>query len=78
MSEKDIYYTTIKTNADRIRAMSDEELDDLLYGFDYDEWAVNWCTDEAAEKRGCDVYNGRTPDEVCKKCRMEWLRQPAE
>jgi hypothetical protein len=55
-----------KTNADRIRAMSDEELaewlDSLRYGFG--------C--ELCEKvfRGCD--------ENCRTHFMEWLKQPAE
>ena len=55
-----------QTNADRIRAMSDEELaeglDSLRYGFG--------C--ELCEKvfRGCD--------ENCRTHFMEWLKQPAE
>lgn len=66
---KDLIANSFKkpqTNADRIRAMSDEELaewlDSLRYGFG--------C--ELCEKvfKGCD--------ENCRTHFMEWLKQPAE
>ena len=47
-----------KTNADRIRAMSDEELADVVVCPNTGNWDL--CVDD------------------CKKCRFEWLKQPAE
>lgn len=47
-----------KTNADRIRAMSDEELADVVVCPHTGNWDL--CRDD------------------CKKCRLEWLKQPAE
>lgn len=46
------------TNADRIRAMSDEELADVVVCPHTGNWDL--CRDD------------------CKKCRLEWLKQPAE
>ena len=46
------------TNADRIRAMSDEELADIVVCPHTGNWDL--CRDG------------------CKKCRLEWLKQPAE
>ncbi len=52
------------TNADRIRAMSDEELVSILMGVpDYP----------------CDVkIPAGECDERCENCIMDWLQQPAE
>ena len=47
-----------QTNADRIRAMSDEELADVVVCPHTGNWDL--CGDD------------------CKKCRLEWLKQPAE
>jgi lauroyl/myristoyl acyltransferase len=47
-----------QTNADRIRAMSDEELADVVVCPHTGNWDL--CRDD------------------CKKCRLEWLKQPAE
>lgn len=55
----------IVTNADRIRAMSDEELADFLYGVMTAE-----CCD-----RSCP---GRETCEPGHKGLLEWLKQPAE
>ena len=49
-----------QTNADRIRAMSDEELAELL------------CTDHCVQIRG----NNKLCDGTCFLCVEEWLRQP--
>ncbi len=46
------------TNADRIRAMSDEELADVVVCPHIGNWDL--CRDD------------------CKKCRLDWLKQPAE
>lgn len=53
------------TNADRIRAMSDEELENFINKFNFcdirtsDECKMSYC--------GC-----------CEVCVMDWLKQPAE
>lgn len=71
MSEKDIYYTTIQTNADRIRAMSDEELAVFLA----DKVLHVDCGNCEIECNGRDM--GEFGD-VCHFSHYKWLRQPAE
>ncbi len=55
----------VLTNADRIRAMSDEELADFLGQYKFCDMCVE----------GCDActYNGE-----CNKRLLDWLQQPAE
>ena len=57
--------TRAQTNADRIRAMSDEELARFLGGYKF----CDIC------EEGCDncTYHGD-----CDKRLLEWLRQPAD
>ena len=58
------------TNADKIRAMSDEELAGLLYSFQNLEDKVKYCKN----KKSCiDALNNDKdiPDNMCKKC--VWL-----
>lgn len=59
------YVAKDKTNADRIRAMSDEELCEFL-----SQYVFHKMCDE-----GCDActYSGD-----CDKRLLEWLKQPAE
>jgi hypothetical protein len=61
------------TNADRIRAMSDEELAKFLECFEL----CDHCTEH---HRLGDVrfYQGEKCDEQCEQHCWEWLRQPAE
>ena len=54
---------TIKTNADRIRAMSDEELANIMAG-----------TPICKERYMDCIKDGRD----CEPCLLEWLKQPAE
>ena len=53
------------TNADRIRAMSDEELANLL---------IHGCQDSKCEDQPQNEYGSVN----CFDCRMKWLQQPAE
>ena len=63
------------TNADRIRAMSDEEIAD-------------WVSENGAIKTPCDIICGgdckafptfeKTSIERCKEIVMKWLQQPCE
>lgn len=54
-----------QTKADRIRAMSDEELFDFLYSYKFFEMCKEGC--------GECSYQGE-----CVRRLMEWLKQPAE
>ena len=63
-----------KTNADRIRAMSDEELAIHLHDFG---WDCHLC----AEHRRLDnepLLRGEKCDENCMGHCLEWLKQPVE
>ena len=60
-------YVPVITNADRIRAMSDEELADFI-----DKCEMN---DIDYAKTFCDLCNGQYE---CDQCRLDWLKQPAE
>ena len=51
-----------QTNADRIRAMSDEELAELLY---------NGCTGHKCT----NYYPEENLEEQCKRCWLDWLKQ---
>ena len=57
---------TIKTHADRIRAMSDEELAKFI---------PNWSYTGACK---CDEQSYVDCNNECEKCVLEWLKQPAE
>ena len=61
------------TNADRIRAMSDEELARLLYCSD----SLGWCHNLPECADMLDTDDG-IPEEKCMACLVAWLRQPAE
>lgn len=62
-----------KTNADRLRSMSDEELAKALNnGFD-----VKYCTNDPACGELLDTEDG-IPEEKCIACALRWLRQPAK
>ena len=54
----------VRTNADRVRAMSNEELSQLPK-----EWTGYSC-----------VFPGREcgEEDSCEKCLLKWLQQPAE
>ena len=60
------FYNKPITNADRIRAMSDEELADFI-----DRCEMN---DIDYAKTFCDLCNGQYE---CNQCRIDWLQQPA-
>lgn len=62
------------TNADRIRAMSDEELASHLHN-------IGWDCHLCAEHRRLDnepLLRGEKCDEKCVEHCLEWLKQPAE
>ena len=71
---RDCQYFWEKTNADRIRAMNDEELAKHLADIG---WACHLC----AEHRRLDnepFLRGEKCDEKCEEHCLEWLQHPAE
>jgi hypothetical protein len=64
MAECYIYHKIV-TNADRIRAMSDEELAKLL---------LDGCQGSKCDEQPQNEYGSVN----CFECRMKWLQQPAE
>lgn len=70
-------YKPPMTNADRIRAMSDEELSTMLNRFADGEDAPRYCRNLPE----CDAdmeADSLTPLERCQACLLHWLQQPAE
>ena len=66
-----------QTNADRIRAMSDEELAELLYSLQYCDEKLNFC----GNNKECDDIldgGGTISDEMCKQCFVWWLQREVE
>ena len=61
------------TNADRIRAMSDEELAKFLECFGL----CHYCT-EHHRLSDLRIYADEKCDEMCEQHCLEWLKQPAE
>ena len=55
-----------KTNADRIRAMSDEELEVEIHSI------------SLGRKPWCDYHCENEGDDGCDNCIKKWLKQPAE
>ena len=64
----------VMSNADRIRAMTDEELAAVI---SQKEGLVQFCGNkvECLEMLCTDA---EIPDEWCMECAMEWLKQPCE
>lgn len=61
------------TNADRIRAISDEELADFLYKFNDIDEQVGFCTN----KKSCIDWlekEDTIPEKWCKECLLNWLK----
>ena len=72
--QRDCQYFCEKTNADRIRSMSDEELATHLHD-------IGWDCHLCAEHGRLDnepLLRGKKCDEKCVEHCLEWLRQPAE
>ena len=62
------------TNADRIRAMSDEELSEHLVDIG---WECHFCT-EHQKLDNEPLLCGEKCDEKCSEHCLEWLQQPAK
>ena len=73
-SNKKCPYFTQKTNADRIRSMSDEELATHLHDI---VWDCHLCA-EHGRLDNEPLLRGKKCDEKCVEHCLEWLKQPAE
>ena len=63
------------TIGDKIRDVSDEEMAEFILANDLDD-AIHFCKSEPE----CDAFfdsGGTVTHEMCMKCCIEWLRQPA-
>lgn len=63
-------YIPTPTNADRIRAMSDEELAEFISRIEIGDFGS-----QVYGKTFCDMCKGQYE---CDDCRLWWLQQPAE
>lgn len=76
-SKKDCPHFIQKTNADRIRAMSDEELADFINRCTSGEDALHFCRSLPE----CDAdleADTLIPLERCSACLLHWIKQPAK
>ena len=65
-----------KTNADRIRSMSEEELAVLLYRvLGVDDQKIAFCQNKAECNALLDADED-IPEPMCLQCLMDWLKQP--
>lgn len=66
------------TNADLIRAMSDEELaENLYYWFCNLEERIGYCKNMPECEKLLETEDG-IPEKKCIGCLLEWLKQPAK
>lgn len=70
LSENLISSETVITNADKIRAMSDEELAEYIFGVSIGNAPCVLCSEE------CDFCE--LSDEQCKEKTLNWLQSEAE
>lgn len=67
----------IKTNADAIRAMSDEYLANYLMQFTDLDCRIGFCQNLPKCEALLDTEDG-IPLSLCEKCLLQWIQQPAE
>lgn len=65
------------TNADRIRAMSDEELAHIMIQFTDLDSRIGYCAELPECHALLDTEDG-IPASKCEQCLINWLQQPAE
>lgn len=65
------------TNGDRIRAMTDEELADILYDQADLEAQIKFCQNLPECEAWLETPEG-IPEHKCKDCLLKWLQQPAK
>ena len=75
--ERDCKYFWLKTNADRIRAMTDEELSMIMVQLaDLDD-RIHYCQNLPECEALLDTEDGISA-KMCARCMLAWLKQPAE
>jgi hypothetical protein len=57
----------VKTNADHIRSMTDEELADTIHAV-----SLGW----KGQTNWCDFHCENPGEDGCDKCILSWLKQP--
>lgn len=72
--QRDCQYFCEKTNADRIRDMSDDELAKMLNDIG---WDCHFCTEHLRIDNE-PLMRGKKCDGKCAEHCLEWLKQPAE
>ena len=86
MEEKDCQKTncelccplaSTKTRADRIRAMSDEDLMQYLYALANKDFELTFCQNKPECLALVDTDEG-VPEEHCRACLLEYLQRPKE
>lgn len=65
-----------KTNADKIRSLTDEEQVDFIFNLIYCEDPAHWFCTNKKECAAMMAEDGLIPDEWCKKCMLEALQKP--
>lgn len=63
------------TNGDKIRDVSDEEMAEFILANDLDD-EIHFCK-STPECNAIMDSGGTITDEMCRKCCIDWLRQPA-
>ena len=63
------------TNGDKIRDVSDEEMAEFILANDLDE-EIHFCK-STPECNAILDSGGTITNEMCRKCGIDWLRQPA-
>lgn len=66
----------IKTNYDRIKAMSVDEMADVFYS-GIDKICFDNCTKSTGNKFECPIKDDVTPDS-CKECIKRWLESEVD
>ena len=67
----------VLTNADRIRAMTDEELAEHLTRVNEFDFGEVFCKNLSECEELLDTEDG-VPDSKCFGCMLDWLRKPVE
>lgn len=76
LSKESVKNMSPKTNGDRIRAMTDEELAEKITALDLGE--VPYCSLNDARCNEMAKRNELITPEMCKKCCIAWLQKEAE
>ena len=72
------YLKNTPTIADSIRSMSDEELTDAIYRLIYAKEPAAWFCKGSKECGDLMDNDQDIPDEMCRKCLLKKLQEPAE